>query len=379
MKILSFEVVPLSIPLIDPFCIATALLTHTHSVLVEVLLEHNGQAYQGLGESAALPPVTAEDQPDILEGLRNKKKELVGLHFQPRELEELIGNLHLKPVSKAGVECALLDGISKSEGLPLHRYLGFQGTPCPLQTDITLPIANPEQLGQLALAYQQRGFKVFKVKVGKCLEEDIQVLKTIGHLTPHMKIRLDANEGYNAEAALKLLAEAQKAGLVVECFEQPCHRDDIEGMQKVTREGGAQVVADESCQCLPHLETIAKKQLAHGINLKLVKFGGVLETLRIGRRAQTLGLSLMAGAMVETRLGLTSMAQTVTALGGVNWLDLDTAFLLKEDPFYGGYTVHKSELLLTGEGGLGVFLPTPPIAVDFPENPLVVKLPTCLA
>jgi L-alanine-DL-glutamate epimerase-like enolase superfamily enzyme len=310
--------------------------------------------YQGLGESAALPPVTSEDQPDILEAIKAQKETLEGLSFNSPDLPELLDNLHLKPTTRAGIEVAILDTLAKTKGLPLYRYLGAQGQPCPLQTDITLPIANSQELGPLALEYQQRGFKALKIKVGKYLEEDINVLETIGRLTPTMKIRLDANEGYSAEDALKLLAAAKKRGLDVECFEQPCHREDIEGMQKVAQESGTKIVADESCQSLSDLETIAKRKVAQGVNLKLMKFGGILETLRIGRRARSLHLNLMAGAMVETRLGLTAMAHTVTALGGVEWLDLDTNFLLQEDPFTGGYTTHGAELRLHKKPGLGI-------------------------
>ena len=126
------------------------------------------------------------------------------------------------------------------------------------------------------------------------------------------------------------------------------------GMAEVTAHGGVPIVADESCRSLSDLERLARRKAAHGANLKLVKLGGLQNSLRIGRRAQDLGLALMAGAMVETRLGLTAMAHLVTALGGVEWLDLDTAFLLAADPFHGGYEVNGPELTLINGPGLGV-------------------------
>jgi L-Ala-D/L-Glu epimerase len=62
----------------------------------------------------------------------------------------------------------------------------------------------------------------------------------------------------------------------------------------------------------------------------------------------------MAGAMVETRVGLLAMAHVVAALGGVEWVDLDTAFLLANDPFDGGWTFEGPRLRLSAEPGLGV-------------------------
>ncbi len=90
------------------------------------------------------------------------------------------------------------------------------------------------------------------------------------------------------------------------------------------------------------------------MNLKLAKLGGPLAALALGRRARAAGLRLMAGAMVETRVGLMAMAHVVTALGGVEWVDLDTAFLLAGDPFSGGWNVEGAHLRLTGEPGLGL-------------------------
>jgi L-Ala-D/L-Glu epimerase len=90
------------------------------------------------------------------------------------------------------------------------------------------------------------------------------------------------------------------------------------------------------------------------VNLKLAKLGGPLAALALGRRARTEGLGLMAGAMVETRIGLLAMAHVVAALDGVEWVDLDTAFLLADDPFTGGWRVDGPRVQLTDQPGLGV-------------------------
>ena len=90
------------------------------------------------------------------------------------------------------------------------------------------------------------------------------------------------------------------------------------------------------------------------MNLKLAKLGGPLATVTLGREARRRGLRLMAGAMVETRVGIATMAHVVAALGGVDWVDLDTAFLLARDPFVGGYSSEGSRLVLDAGLGSGV-------------------------
>ncbi len=354
MKILNFHSSPLSVPLLEPFVIATATMTHTRAALVAIEGEVGGRRFTGIGEAAALPPVTSEDQPDILEELNKAAPEIVGRTLVRERLEEFFGELGLRPVARAGVECAILDALSRAEGIPLHSFLGSAGEPCRLVTDITLPIGEPRHLADLAEGYRSKGFEIFKIKAGKSISRDREVLEAVASRIPGARIRLDANEGYHAKDALALLEHAGKLDLVVECFEQPCPREDLAGMAEVTARGGVPVVADESCRSIADLERLAERKAAHGVNLKLVKLGGLENSLRIGRRAQALGLALMAGAMVETRLGLTAMAHLVTALGGVEWLDLDTAFLLASDPFRGGYEASGPGLRLLEGPGLGV-------------------------
>jgi L-alanine-DL-glutamate epimerase-like enolase superfamily enzyme len=125
-------------------------------------------------------------------------------------------------------------------------------------------------------------------------------------------------------------------------------------MAEVAARSPVPVVADESFRSAEDLDRLLAARAATGVNLKLGKLGGPLATLALGRRARASGLRLMAGAMVETRVGLLAMAHVVAALGGVDWVDLDTAFLLADDPFEGGWTIEGSTLRLDAEAGLGV-------------------------
>src|SRR5207344_91916 len=111
------------------------------------------------------------------------------------------------------------------------------------------------------------------------------------------------------------------------------------------------VVADESFRGAADLERLVAARAAHGVNLKLAKLGGPTAAVALGREARRRGLRLMAGAMVETRVGIATMAHVVAALGGVEWVDLDTAYLLADDPFGGGYAAEGSRLMLEAAAG----------------------------
>ncbi len=365
LSIVEVTVAPLSIPLREPFVIASGRIDATRAALVRATVEDaGGRRESGLGESAALPPVTREDQPQLLAQIAAAAAGLAGATVATDgELEALLAARLPGGVARAGVETAILDAAARLAGLPLHRALGQavdqpadkDAPPAPaLTTDITLSISDPERMAAVAGRHARAGFTCFKVKVGRDWRADCASLRAVAAAVPGARFRLDANAGFTAAEALALLETALADGLAIECYEQPCAADDLTGMAEVAARAPIPVVADESFRGPADLDRLLATRAAGAVNLKLVKLGGPLAALALGRRARAAGLGLMAGAMVETRLGLLAMAHVVAALGGVEWVDLDTAFLLADDPFAGGWTTDGPRLSLTGAPGLGV-------------------------
>jgi L-alanine-DL-glutamate epimerase-like enolase superfamily enzyme len=359
IRLVALEAAPLTVPLREPFVIATGRMETTLAALVTVTLEDgSGRRATGLGEAAALPPVTHEDQPELLRLLGAARAALVGAPLPELAAGEAVAAEALpgSPVARAGVSGAIADAWARLAGVPLFVALGGASPPPPLDTDITLPIGEARHVAGLAVSYRAAGFRCFKVKVGRDLEADHAALRAVAAAVPDARFRLDANAGFTAREALTLLDRVVSDGLVLECFEQPCARDDLAGMAEVTARSSVPVVADESFRGPEDLERLCAARAATAVNLKLAKLGGPAAAVALGRAARARGLSLMAGAMVETRVGIATMAHVVAALGGVEWVDLDTAFLLASDPFVGGYAASGSRLLLDGRPGTGVEL-----------------------
>lgn len=361
MRIVRLEARPLSVPLTEPFVIASGRVDTTRGVFViaRVSRDDGGEAVRGIGEGAALPPVTSTDQPDLLAHVRRAHQALAGQTFAgPSQLEALLDDaLGHDPVARAAAETAILDAWARLERSSVHELLGsgaHEG-PFTLTTDITIPIAEPEHMGALAARWRERGFRSFKVKVGRDVDDDARALEAIARQVPGSGLRLDGNGGLAAGDAMTLVSICRGLDVTLECFEQPCARDDLEGMARVVALAGCPVVADESVRTLEELDHVIARKAATGVNLKLVKHGGLVAAGRIGRAAQRAGLKVMVGAMVETRLGLTAMAHVARALGRVDLVDLDTALLLRWDPFSGGYALKGPQLtLLDDEPGLNV-------------------------
>jgi L-alanine-DL-glutamate epimerase-like enolase superfamily enzyme len=367
ISIVALDAEPLSIPLREPFVIATGRIDTTRAVLVRATLENaSGERATGLGEAAALPPVTREDQPELLAEIAAAAPALrASVVARPEDAAGAAARaLPGSAVARAGVEAALLDAWARLAGIPLYAALGGGHWPnrsdgseygTELITDITLPISDPERMSAGARAHRASGFTCFKVKVGRDWRVDLASLRAVAAAVPDARFRLDANAGFAARDALALLDAALADGLTLECFEQPCAAADLAGMAEVAGRSAVPVVADESFRSAGDLDRIIAARAAQAVNLKLGKLGGPLAAFDLARRARAAGLRLMAGAMVETRVGLLAMGHVVAALGGVDWVDLDTAFLLADDPFDGGWVTGGPGIsLIAPGGGLGV-------------------------
>jgi L-alanine-DL-glutamate epimerase-like enolase superfamily enzyme len=356
-RIIGLDARALSVPLREPFVIATGRMDATRAALVSLVLEDAaGRRAAGFGEAAALPPVTREDQPDLLRAVEAARGRLVGTSAATlADADGAVADaLAESPVARAGVAAALADAWARLAGLPLYALLGGSGASAALATDITLPIGAPDHVAALARTYHDEGFDCFKVKVGRDHRADHAALRAVAAAVPTARFRLDANAGFSARQALELLELLAADGLALECFEQPCARDDLAGMAEVAARSPVPVVADESFRGAADLDRLSAARAAQGVNLKLAKLGGPAAAVALGREARRRGFRLMAGAMVETRVGIATMAHVVAALGGVDWVDLDTAFLLARDPFAGGYRAQGSQLVLEPGAGSGV-------------------------
>lgn len=345
---------PFPIPLLEPFVISRASVSSTRAVIVRATGSRGDARATGYGE-AALPLGSEQTEGELVEAIEAAATRLVRRRVQDGEaLSRAIDDAFSgTSPARSGLQAALVDALAQLDHTPVFRLLGA-AAPVELTTDITLPIAPATRRGELATQHWGRGFRCFKMKVGADLAADRESIEAVARATPQASLLLDANEGFTPAQALTLLRFVADVGLEVTCFEQPCPRADLDAMRAVREGTEVPVVADESIASLDDLERLLEADAVDGVNLKLVKMGGIDRALPIGLAAKAAGLDLMVGAMIESRLGLTAMAHVVAALGGARWVDLDTAFLLADDPFEGGMEAEGATLRLPEAPGFAI-------------------------
>ena len=334
LTIAKIEVWPVDVPITDPFVVATGTRVTAQNAFVRLTLAGGARGY---GEMAPFPEVGGEDRSSCLRAATELGKTVLGSSAgQYRRLaRDLKDQAPTNPAARCGLETAMLDALGRASNLPLWAMWGGADVR-PRETDITIPIADRERTVSLARGWYARGFRLFKMKVGKDVDEDVSRLEAVHRTCPDVAFIGDANQGFSRNDCLAFVNGVKRFGGRLVLLEQPVVRDDVDGLAALRHMTGIPVAADESVRSLADARGIITQQAADYINIKIMKCG-VVESVEIADFTKAAGMRLMIGGMVETRIAMGCSFSLVLGLGGFDVLDLDTPLLLAADPVTGGY------------------------------------------
>jgi L-Ala-D/L-Glu epimerase len=244
--------------------------------------------------------------------------------------------------ARVAVSAALHDLVGKRLGVPVWRLWGLDPAAAP-PSSFTIGIDEPEVMRRKVR--EAASYPILKVKVGT--PRDAEVLAMIREEAPEKVIRVDANTAWTAREAIAALPMLASFG--VEFVEQPLPAHDLEGLRLVREHSPLPIVADESIETAADVAKLAG--VVDAVNIKLAKCGSLREALRIVHAARANGMGVMLGCMLETTLGIAAAVQLAPL---VDWVDLDGAALLANDPFLGPGIGEDGRLRFNQEPGLGV-------------------------
>jgi o-succinylbenzoate synthase len=354
MIIRNIEVKRQVIPLKKPFKTALRTVTNAESIVVKVTTE-NGLT--GWGEAPATVVITGDSLDSIESAVLNIiRPQLIGQNLLA--YERVFHTVHQCMVgsssAKAALDMALYDILAQHCRLPLYQFLG--GYRNQIETDYTVSVNSPEEMGEDATEYIAAGFNVLKIKVGKDdIQEDIARIKEIrNRVGDKIKIRLDANQGWQVKDAVRSIRKMEDMGLDIELVEQPVKASDLEGLKTVTDAVDTPIMADESVFSPAQAFEVLKRRAADLINIKLMKAGGIYKAQMINYMAEECGVECMVGSMIESRLAVTAAAHFAASKKNITRFDFDAPLMLAKDAVKGG--VHYAGRLLTlpNKPGLGI-------------------------
>lgn len=304
MKIERIEIIPFEIPY-KRGDVTTSLGRHTslRNVLFGVYAD-TGEI--GWGEAAPLPTHSGETQQSIVALLEHALGPLL-LGRDPRDLQVILREMDRllwgQQFSKSAVDYALHDLLARHLGVPLHQLFGGK---CREVYPLGWTIGWKSLDATLAEAVEavQTGFKAIKVKIGNPdwkvdIERVRQLRRTLGDDVP---IRVDANQGYQPHAAVRVIRSLEPFNL--QLVEQPVPRWDIDGLAHVRRSSPFPIMADEAAFSLPDVMRIAQHGAADIINIKPQKFGGLARSREAAAIASAADMAVFASSRMCSGIGV---------------------------------------------------------------------------
>jgi L-alanine-DL-glutamate epimerase-like enolase superfamily enzyme len=315
----------------QPFVISSETQEVAHNAFVRL----DAEGVWGLGEGVPSPRVTGWSMEDVLGFIAPQAKvvEAWGVEKALQMANGLADTLEAGRTKggpgPAAIDLALLDMAGKHSGYSARELLGLP-VMASLPTSVTVSLGPLEDMVSEANEHLRQGFSVLKIKVGSDSLGTSRMLRALRDEAPGATIRVDANEAWTPRVAATLIPLLER--YEVELIEQPYPRDQHDWMAELTSRSSIPIVADEMVQSPADVEMIGRGGLAHGINIKLQKVGGLTVGSRMAKKARELGLRVMVGCFIESGVGIAGAAQLV---GVCDWVDLDGHILLRDNPIPG--------------------------------------------
>ena len=245
------------------------------------------------------------------------------------------------PFALCALDVAMHDWFARKARKPLYKYWSLNLKNIP-KTSFTLGIASPENMIQ---RMREMPWDCYKIKLGT--PDDISLVETLRKHT-QAKFRVDANCAWTVVETIEKSFPLKALG--VEFIEQPLPADQWDDMEKVFQNSALPIIADESCLTEEDIKKCVGR--FHGINIKVMKCGGLAPALKMIQKARSLNLKVMVGCMTESTVGISAIAHLLPLL---DYADMDGPLFLKKD-IAKGVKITRNGIIFPYEHGTGVKL-----------------------
>ncbi len=324
----------------------TFTITHeSRDVQPTLIVELCHQGKSGFGEATETPyyGVTIEkmvEQLNAIEGLLPQDSLPHPSDFWSTVSPILLDN---HPFALCALDVAYWDLWGKIQNKPLYQLWNLS-IDQNIITDYTIGI---DQIDKMVFKMKEMPFPLYKIKLGTT--EDIEIVEALRKETEAV-FRVDANTAWSPEQTIDFAPKLKALG--VEFIEQPLKAENWEGMKKLIGNCALPIIADESCILEEDVEKCAN--FFDGINIKLMKCGGITPALRMIEKGKQLGLKIMVGCMTESTIGCSAIAQLVPLL---DFVDMDGC-LLVDDQIASGIQIEYGKIIYANVPGTGAQLLT---------------------
>ncbi|MFO8001624.1 MAG: dipeptide epimerase [Marinilabilia sp.] len=319
------------------FTLASSSRSTTPVMLTEI--EYDGIV--GYGE-ASMPPYLGEDHDTVSKFLSKVDLSRFNDPFLAEDILDYVDSVDSNNyAAKASVDIALHDLLGKIMDESWYRIWGFNPADTP-DTSFTIGIDEPDVVREKTRDADP--YNILKVKLGR--DSDRQMIRTIREVTDK-PLCVDVNQGWkDREKALDMIHWLNEQGVVF--VEQPLPKENVDDIAWLTDNSPLPVIADEALQTVGDVKKTFG--IYSGVNIKLMKCGGMRAAHKMATTARGLGMKVMFGCMTETSCAVTAAAQLSPM---ADWADLDGNLLIDNDVF-DGLKVVDGRVVLPRRPGIGV-------------------------
>lgn len=328
---------PYELNLKHVFTLASGSRSTTPVMLTEIEYDN----FVGYGE-ASMPPYLGESHETV-----NSFLKLVDLtQFEsPFLMEDILAYVEQLATgnyaAKASVDIALHDLVGKLMKQPWYRIWGLNPERTP-NTSFTIGIDKPEVVKEKVR--EASPYKILKVKLGQ--GNDKEMIQSVRSVTDTL-ICVDVNQGWtDRNMALEMTHWLKEKGVVF--VEQPMPKAAIDDLAWLTQNSPLPIIADEAIQTIADFKKV--QGVYSGINIKLMKCGGLRAAYIMIKMARALDMKVMIGCMTETSCAVTAAAQLSPL---ADWADLDGNLLISNDVFE-GIKIKDGKIILPDRPGIGI-------------------------
>lgn len=351
MKIKSVQAIPIFFKLFSPFIFSGVKLEILDYVLVRV---ETKDGCVGYGECPAYWIPRRETQQSTLKAIEVVAKKFKG-HSCYETAERLkIFHEHIPSAyaAQCGIDIACYDLVGKILNKPIAQILGI---PKPVPVEVGIPMMENNDAIRIVDQALSHGISVFKVKVGKNLDKEINLLKLIkSRIGKEMKLFVDANQGFKTiDEVINFLKRLSEFDIIISWIEQPLPVSaSISDFKKLRKNISIPIMLDESVYTYEDAEKFAKEGACDMFNIKLAKAGGISGAVLFFEVAKKYHIPCALGSMIEGALGTyaglhfaATHEMKITALSAFKYINDELAF---------GPKIENGLMVISEKPGLGI-------------------------
>ncbi len=329
-----------------PLTISRGTTAQTTNVWVRILQD----GIEGWGEASPFGVGNHSQSTDMIrDALTRVAPSLQAFSpLQRQQVEQILIKKQMPSSARAALDMAMHDWLGKQVGLPLWQIWGLDRHAI-VPTSVTIGISTPAAAKTRTRDWLQfMDVRLLKVKLGSPdgIAADQKMLLAVREAAPDIDLFVDANGGWSLDDAIAMCNWLAELG--IKYVEQPLPRGQEKSLAKLREHSPLPIFLDESCftsSDIPHLANYAD-----GINIKLMKSGGLTEAIRMVHTARAYGLQIMFGCYSDSSLANTAAVQLAPL---ADYLDLDSHLNLIDDPFTGAL-MQEGRITPNNLPGLGV-------------------------